>query len=251
MRVALISDMHGNRVALETVLSDIEQVDIDQIVCLGDVAVMGPDPGGTLDLLQSLACPVIMGNADTELLNDPAAVEARVDPAIERDIIIRDLILWSQSKLDDRRRAFVASFAATVELDLGSGVRLLCFHGSPRSNTEVIGSQTELDALRTAIDGSTATLLAGGHTHHQLLRRFDGQWLINPGSVGLTHRQTQLDRPSGSPPWAEYGIVTVDDGAIDVSLRAIPLDLKAVRAQVPPDMPHRDDWLAIWSQVGS
>ena len=89
--------------------------------------------------------------------------------------------------------------------------------------------------LREAIDGSTATLLAGGHTHHQLLRRFDGQWLINPGSVGLTHRQTQVDQPTGAPPWAEYGIVTVENGAIDVSLRAIPLDLERVRAQAPRD----------------
>ncbi len=52
MRVALISDIHGNRVALETVLAAIERDAPDQIVCLGDVAAMGPDPGGTLDLLR-------------------------------------------------------------------------------------------------------------------------------------------------------------------------------------------------------
>jgi predicted phosphodiesterase len=247
MRIALISDIHGNRVALETVLAAVEQDAPDGIVCLGDVAVMGPDPGGTLDLLQSLDCPVIMGNADSELLADPAVLEANVDPSSQRELVIRDLILWTQSQLDERRRSFVESFVPVRELDLGWGARLLCFHGSPRSNTEIIAAETELTQLREAIDGSTATLLAGGHTHHQLLRRFDGQWLINPGSVGLTFRQTRIDRATGAPPWAEYGVVTVENGAIDVSLRAVPLDLDRVLAQVPDDMPHKDDWRSIWT----
>lgn len=241
MRIALISDIHGNRVALETVLAAIEQDAPDGIVCLGDVAAMGPDPGGSLDVLQSLACPVIMGNADTELFSAPEEIVARIE-----NPMVRDLIIWTQEQLDDGRRAFVSSFAPTLELDLGSGVRLLCFHGTPRSNTGIIGAETSVDALREAIDGATATLLAGGHTHHQLLRRFDGQWLINPGSVGLTHRQARLDRPSGTPPWAEYGVVTVENGAIDVSLRAIPVELARVREQAPEDMPHREDWLSIW-----
>lgn len=247
MRVALISDIHGNKVALESVLAAIEHDAPDEIVCLGDTAVMGPDPAGTLEILESLGCPVIMGNADTELFTDPAVLEAKVDVTRPQDLIIRDLILWTQQELAGRFQEFVSSFVPTLELDLGGGVRLLCFHGSPRSNTEIIRAETGLDALREAIDGATATLLAGGHTHHQLLRRFDGQWLVNPGSVGMTHRKTQVDHPTGSPPWAEYGIVTVESGAIDVSLRAIPIDLERARAQAPATMPHRADWLSGWA----
>jgi predicted phosphodiesterase len=233
--------MHGNRVALETVLAALERDAVEQVVCLGDVAVMGPDPVGTLDLLESLGCPVILGNADVELFTDPATVRA-----VEDKPIFRDLILWTQEQLGEKQLAFARTFLPTLELDLGSGVRLLCFHGSPRSNTEIIGSATTPEALIEAIDGSTATLLAGGHTHHQLVRRFDRQWLINPGSVGMTHRLTRVDRETRTPPWAEYGIVTVEDGAIDVSLRAIPLDIDAVKAQVPLSMPHRDDFLDYW-----
>lgn len=242
MRVALISDIHGNSVALETVLTAIERDAPDQIVCLGDVAAMGPDPIGALDLLQSLGCPVIMGNADTELFSAPAEIAAKFD-----NPMVRDLILWTQEQLADRQRAFVASFLPAIELDLGSGVRLLCFHGSPRSNTEIVAAETGLPALRAAMNGSTATLLAGGHTHHQLLRRFDGQWLINPGSVGLTHRKTQVDRPTDAPPWAEYGVITVDRGSIDVSLRAVPVDLERVREHGAPDMPHREEWRSGWT----
>ena len=242
MRVALISDIHGNRVALETVLAAIERDAPDRIVCLGDVAAMGPDPCGSIDLLESLGCPVIMGNADSVLFTEPVEIRAKIE-----NPIARDQILWTQAQLDQRQRAFVASFLPTLELDLGFGIRLLCFHGSPRSNTGIVHAETGLDALRAAIDGSTATLLAGGHTHHQLLRRFGGQWLINPGSVGLTHRPTKVDSSTGSPPWAEYGIVTVEAGAIDVSLRAIPLELERVRAQAPASLPHREDWLSGWA----
>ncbi len=63
----------------------------------------------------------------------------------------------------------------------------------------------------------------------------------------MTHRLTRVDRETRTPPWAEYGIVTVENGAINVSLRAIPLDIDAVKAQVPATMPHRDDFLDYWS----
>jgi predicted phosphodiesterase len=242
MRVALISDMHGNRVALETVIAAMERDAPDRIVCLGDVAVMGPDPAGTMDLLEALGCPVILGNADVELFTDPDVVRA-----VEDKPRLRDLILWTQEQLGEKQLAFARSFVPTVELDLGSGVRLLCFHGSPRSNTEIIGRDTTPEALIEAIEGSTATLLAGGHTHNQLMRRFDRQWLINPGSVGMSHRLTRVDRETATPPWAEYCVVTVENGSIDVSLRAIPLDIDDVKAQVPTTMPHRDDFLAYWS----
>lgn len=246
MKVGLISDIHGNRVALEAVIAALKRARPDQIVCLGDVAVMGPDPAGTVSLLQELNCPVIMGNADVELLRAPAEVVEEVEHPI-----IQDLILWSQAQLSPEQLGFVRTFVPTIEIDLGSGVRLLCFHGSPRSNTEIIDATTDLDELRDAIGESSATLLAGGHTHHQLLRRFDGQWLINPGSVGLTHRRTQVDHPTRRPPWAEYALVSVMRGAIDVSLRAVPLDLEAMRAQVPETMPHRNDWLTGWNGSGA
>jgi hypothetical protein len=60
-----------------------------------------------------------------------------------------------------------------------------------------------------------------------------------------------VDGPTDAPPWAEYGIVTVQDGAIDVSLRAVPLDLERVRAQAIDAMPHRDDFLSVWVPSGS
>jgi predicted phosphodiesterase len=61
MRVALISDIHGNLVSLEAVLADIDREGVDQIVCLGDVAGLGPQPREILARLQALGCICIMG----------------------------------------------------------------------------------------------------------------------------------------------------------------------------------------------
>jgi predicted phosphodiesterase len=69
MRVALVSDIHGNEVALKAVVDEVERVGVDQIVCLGDVATLGPLPGGVIRMLRDLACPCIMGNHDAFLID--------------------------------------------------------------------------------------------------------------------------------------------------------------------------------------
>lgn len=74
MRIALIADIHGNVVALDEVLAELEKKAVDQIVCLGDVAAGGPRPAQTLERLRELDCPVVMGNADQWLLTPQNAV---------------------------------------------------------------------------------------------------------------------------------------------------------------------------------
>lgn len=69
--LAVISDIHGNLGALEAALTDIDKIGADELVCLGDVASFGPQPRETLRRVQALGCPVIMGNADRELLDTP------------------------------------------------------------------------------------------------------------------------------------------------------------------------------------
>lgn len=70
MRIALISDLHGNTVALQTVLKDIQQAHVDRIVCLGDVATLGPRAHDVLSILADLQCVCIRGNHDDFLLDE-------------------------------------------------------------------------------------------------------------------------------------------------------------------------------------
>jgi len=71
MRIALIADIHGNLVALETVLHELAQESIDQILCLGDVGALGPQPHEVIDRLRQLQCTVVLGNTDAWLLAPP------------------------------------------------------------------------------------------------------------------------------------------------------------------------------------
>ena len=68
MRVALISDIHGNSVSLEAVLADIERENVDQIICLGDISTLGPKPVEVMDRIRDLGCECILGNHDFFLL---------------------------------------------------------------------------------------------------------------------------------------------------------------------------------------
>src|SRR5215216_2301905 len=99
--IALIADIHGNLAALEAVLDALRAEPADQIVCLGDVAATGPQPCGVLRRLRELGCPMVMGNADAELLDvSPPAPETDEDARR-----IADISRWCAAQLDDADRA--------------------------------------------------------------------------------------------------------------------------------------------------
>ncbi len=131
LTVALVADIHGNLAAFDAVLDALKAEPSDQIVCLGDVAATGPQPREVLRRLRELGCPVVMGNADAELL-DVAPPGAATDEESRR---IAEISRWCATQLDDADRAFLASFQPTVEISLREERCLLCCHGSPRSYT--------------------------------------------------------------------------------------------------------------------
>jgi putative phosphoesterase len=240
MKIALIADIHGNLAALDAVLAAIAEERPDRTICLGDVAAMGPQPREVLARLRELAIPVVMGNADAELL-DPSPMPD--DSADARKI--KAMTVWAAAHLDAADRAFLASFQPTLEIALGTR-RLLCCHGSPRIFDDVITATTPDDDLAPLLAGVDADLVAGGHTHVRLLRAFQGRELSNPGSVGLAFELL----PDGSvrvPPWAEFAILSSTDDAVSIDFRRVPYDRDAtLRAMHEREMPHTEWWSADW-----
>jgi len=110
MRIALIADIHGNVVALDEVLAELEKKAVDQIVCLGDVAAGGPRPAQTLERLRELDCPVVMGNADQWLLTPQNAV-----PSDETLRWFSDIGSWCRNRLSDEQLSYIESFVPTFE----------------------------------------------------------------------------------------------------------------------------------------
>src|SRR5688500_6355648 len=129
MRIAVISDMHGNNLAFETVLADIKKKGADQIVCLGDAIQGGPQPAEVVQNFRALNCPVVMGNADAWLLSGEETGDEGIPP--ERLQKMGEIRLWSLSRLSEEDIAFIAGFQPTVTINLKEELDLLCFHGSP------------------------------------------------------------------------------------------------------------------------
>jgi predicted phosphodiesterase len=166
MTVALIADIHGNLAALDALLDALRAEPPDQIVCLGDVAATGQQPREVVRRLRDLGCPMVMSNADAELL-DVSPPTPETDEDARR---IADISRWCVAKLDDADRAFLASFQPTVEISFVEERRLLCWHGSPRNYDDVMSATTSNDELDSMIVGHDATIIAGGHTHIRMLR---------------------------------------------------------------------------------
>lgn len=242
-RIAILADIHANAVALEAVLRDLERQPIDRVVCLGDVAATGPQPREVMLSLRRLGCPVVMGNADAWLL-DPLPTDAE-DEATQRWVAIDT---WCRQQLQPDDLAYLNSFQPTVELGLGDGQTLRCFHGSPHGNRDELRATTPVEELVPLL-GSAATVLAGGHTHEQLLRRVGGSLLINPGSVGLPFERpaTGPVEAGRTPPWSEYAIVASEQGHLEVSFRRVPLDVEqVVTAATQSGMPEAEWWADGW-----
>lgn len=243
MRVGLISDVHGNRIALDAVLAELEREGVDEIVCLGDV-VVGPQPAETLARIRELGCPVVMGNWDAAFLGDMP------EPKDEVGKKLVEIGEWWAKSLSSADRDFMQSFAPIYELEL-DGRRVVFFHGSPHSYDDWIFSTTPDEELRAMFDGFDVPVLVGGHTHLQMIRRFDESVIVNPGSVGLPFREW-WPRPVRISPWAEYGILSGTDGRLSLDLRRTGFDVDAFLAlSLESGMPHAQWWADCWDRDGS
>ena len=246
MRIALISDIHGNFVSLKAVLADIEQQRVNEIIFLGDAATLGPQPHEVLQLLKQLGCPCIIGNHETYLFK-PALGQAYM----QGTQWFSDVLTWCRARLTPEDYKFMRSFQPMLKIKLEGESTLICFHGSPRRHTDNIFATTPNEELNEMLAGRRATVLAGGHTHVQMLRQHMGALIVNAGSVGMPFEQMPFsDRGPRVMPWIEYAIITSENNTISVDLRRIPVNMKAIKqAAIDARMPETSDWLHNWITI--
>jgi putative phosphoesterase len=170
VRVAAISDIHGNLPALEAVLADIERDGVDRIVVAGDT-ISGPWPSEVFDLLTDVGALFVRGNVDRLALNGGEG------PIGE----------WSARRLGDRR-ATVAEWPLTIRLVVeGLGSVLVC-HATPTSDEAIYTRVTPEDHLALLFGHVDADVVVCGHTHVQYDRTLsNGLRIVNPGSVGMPY----------------------------------------------------------------
>ncbi len=226
MRVAVISDIHGNSIGLDTVLEDLRRHPADRIVCLGDAIQGGPQPAQVVARLREVGCPVVMGNADAWLLTGSETGSENISE--ERQRILDAVREWTLKQLSAEDRSFIQAFRPTVEIELEAGRRLLCFHGSPDSFDDVMLPDSPQEKLLQFLGKHNADVFTGGHTHVQYMRRItrEGAILFNPGSVGLAYAHYQPEGEERMDAWAEYALLSSQGDRLVLEFRRVPYDVE-------------------------
>jgi predicted phosphodiesterase len=235
MRVAALSDIHGNLAALETVLADLEKSGWpDKIIILGDLAMLGPWPGEVIERLQTLDCKALQGNTDTwygeEIPKDYTAQSPREAKMVAT-------YHWAKAYLTPSQIEYLLQLPFSHEvqpLPEGEG-NALFVHGSPRRIDEPILAETPEEEIRTMLEGTKFSLLVCGHTHRPMVRRIGEVTIVNVGSVGL---------PYDGNPDAAYGILTWQGREWQTELRRVPYDIEgAAAAAIGRQMPGTEGYV--------
>jgi putative phosphoesterase len=208
MRVAVLSDVHGNAAALRAILAELEHEQLDLIVSCGDLT-WGPHPEETLALASALNARFVRGNADRAVLERQSATEREQ---------------WMQAHHTPEMREFLGGFEDHVVTDVdGLGPVRFC-HGSPRTDEECVTPETPEARVREFSEGVDEKVIVTAHVHIQFDREIAGIRSINAGSVGLPYE----GRPGAY--WALLGP--------DVELRRTEYDVgKTVEGYRATDFP--------------
>ena len=245
MRVALIADTHGNRIALEAVFEHIDRQGVDVVVCLGDVAALGPEPSGCSSMIRERADICVLGNTD-DWLN---RVVPGAPPSVSDSETLNVMVEWAHGRLTREDIELLRELPLSARIELDAGNHLHVFHGSPRSYNEVIGANTLAKQLVGLLEGHDALIHAGGHTHVRMLRQIGKGMVINPGSVGLP------GVGPGEPGltvnedvhWAEYATIARSRGVIRTAFHRIPVSVpKMLEAGRSSGMPGFEWWASKW-----
>ena len=227
MRLAILSDIHGNLHALEAVWQDLEPQRPDAVYCLGDLVGYGGFPNEVVAFVREHWIPTVLGNYDEGVGFDMHDCGCAYRTAAERSRGDASL-QWSRAHTSPDHKAYLRSLVPNIRIE-ESRPTLLLVHGSPRKvNEYVYEDRPEATFQRLAALAGTDVLLFG-HTHLPYVKRVGRTLFVNAGSVG---------KPRGGDPRAVYALV--DLGRVPtVEFRRVAYDAlaaaEAVRmAGLPP-----------------
>jgi putative phosphoesterase len=219
-KIAVLSDIHGNSLALQAVLANLQAHDnVDYLLVLGDLAVFGPDPAGVLKLLRDQQHTVyVSGNTDRYLVQ--AKYPSGADVSSWQAKVLASFG-WTADRLSKADLQFLARQHRSLYFTLAEDHKILAVHGSPRSDEESICPNTPEAELNEMLWSRLSyNLLLCAHTHVPLDRMINGRRVVNTGSVGL---------PFDGDPRAAYLLVELQpEGGYQVEFRRVAYDIEAV-----------------------
>lgn len=230
MRVAILSDLHGNSAATEAVLAAIAAEQPDAIFCLGDLVGYGARPNETITLIRDAGIPTVVGNYDDGVGFDRDDCGCAYKDDGERERGQRSL-MWTRAVVTAENKAYLRSLPFDLRFEFG-GVRVRLVHGSPRRINEYLFEDRDERSLERIAREADADVLVFGHTHKPWQRTIADVLMVNAGSVG---------KPKDGDPRACWVCLTVDAGGVSVEFRRERYDVAAMAAAIraEPGLPDR------------
>jgi len=217
MKLAFISDIHGNAIALDAVLNDLKEKSVDKVFVLGDICYRGPEPQRALDLVRELDCEVIKGNADEWVVR---GVQQGEVPDHVLSLMNKEQE-WIVSQLSEESMEYLKELPTQLNLEV-EGIRIHAFHATPHSLFEVVPPSASDETIMEKLVTADADLYIYAHIHKPYIRFINGKCIVNIGSVGL---------PFDGVSKASYAIVEINEGSIQTSNVRVSYDVQKVVEQ--------------------
>jgi putative phosphoesterase len=220
-RFIVLSDVHGNVVALEAIRKALRAEKPDFVAIAGDLVLSGPDPAATVDLLQQMeseGAAIVAGNTDIAVadFDYAAAFPMMIDGVPEA---IQAAAEWAHDALGDDRVAWLRRLPSERRLRAEDGTMVLVCHASPGSQTAGFDQALEASIVTERVSRTDAQVIACGHTHLPEVRDLGWKLIVNDGSAGYVF---------DGEPTASWARIDVEDGAIKAEIKRTEFDVLTV-----------------------
>jgi putative phosphoesterase len=219
VRIAALSDIHGNLPALEAVHKAIDAARPDYVAVCGDLVFNGPDPVGALALVQELqraGAFVTLGNTDVAVADGDftAAFPWYTEGTPDSYQVAAE---WARDQIGDEGVDFLRRLPSERRLRVGDDLVLFC-HASPGSLTDGLGADLDPVVTIDRVSGTEAKVIVCGHTHLPEVREVGWRTIVNDGSAGYVF---------DGDPTASWALIEIDEGGIKAEIHRTNYDVMA------------------------
>ena len=224
-RIAVLSDIHGNLAALETVAAEIRREKPDAVLVAGDLVLNGPDPNGCVDalrLLESEGALIVSGNTDIAVGDfDYGAAYPQYQDGVPE--VITAAAEWAHDELGDDQLDWLRRLPSERRMRTADDTLVLLVHASPGSQTRGFDQALDASVIYERAAGTDARVICVGHTHIPEVRDLGWKVIVNDGSCGYVF---------DGDPTASWAMATIANGEVDVVIRRTPFDALSVASAI-------------------
>ena len=219
--VAVITDIHANLRALEATLAQIEELEVENVYCGGDLVGYGPHPDAVCALIAERGIPTIHGNYDYAIARDEQDCGCAYVTRHDRELGQLS-VAWTLENTSTESKAFMRDLPFELRFAIG-GVGVHLVHGSPRKVNEYLFEDKPASLYERLAAAERDPVLAFGHTHKPWVHEYGGVLFVNCGSVG---------KPKDGDPRASFALLAATEAGVDTTIERVAYDIGRVASEV-------------------